>query len=164
MGTYEDQFNASKKEGQAASLNVRIQQWTKPGLKVIGKLIRVAPLAKSAYDVEVQTYLFQTDEGLVSCVLGAAMDKEVGDRLVVGNLYYVEYQGKRDIGQGRKVNLFDVRGFVAHDVPDTGPGAEVLDPDVDKGLADLQGKDVAGKPQPAGQDGKELSVDDKIPF
>lgn len=106
---FEQEYERTRDE--AESLNVQIVQWTEEGQTVCGIFHEHSVMPDTKFDVPVQRYLIQTAAGLASCILGSATDKELVGKLQKGDLLRIEYQGKKDIGGGRSVNIFDVKRF-----------------------------------------------------
>jgi len=76
-----------------------------------------------------QRYVFATEDGLQSCLLGGAADKQISGKLKKGDLVVIVYHGKIAIRGGQQqVNKFDVnrwghmseadlRAFTNEDIP-----------------------------------------------
>ncbi|GAH82074.1 unnamed protein product [marine sediment metagenome] len=102
-------WDEAQGKGKSEHLNIIIVGWQKSGQIVLGRFVKAEPLAESKFGTVVQRYILETDAGLVSCVLGATADKELLPKLAVGDLLRIHYQGKRELGDGRSVNVFDIQ-------------------------------------------------------
>ncbi len=66
------------------------------------------PFTGGKFEAEVNAYLIETDQGLVSTILGSYTDSQLAGLDLVGKIVVIEYEGKKDLEDGRKVNLFNV--------------------------------------------------------
>lgn len=92
-------------------LNVTIVSFDTEGQEIVGEFKAAELLESTKYDNPVQRYLINTDDGIVSCLLGSHTDKEVLPKLRQGDLIKITFKGQKDIGGGKTVNLFDVQSF-----------------------------------------------------
>lgn len=106
--TYAEAYEKAKKEGRLTRKTSRIHSWTGESSILIGKIRAVKPFTGGRYEAEVNAYLIETDEGLVSTILGSYTDTQLADMDIVGKTVCIEYCGKKDLEDGRKVNLFNV--------------------------------------------------------
>lgn len=112
--TYEERYKRAKTEGQTRQVSFQITQWEEEGKVLIGKLIKVEKVTSKElggkFEGEVNKYLFDTDEGRVSCVCGTSVDRIIDahkDRFI-GYTMAIEYQGRRPLSDNREFNLFRV--------------------------------------------------------
>ena len=106
MTTYKEQADKARKKGGGKRLTLEIHSWKEPGDTLVGKVKEVKPFTGGKFDTNVNQYILETDEGLISTVLGAATDKSFGDESVVGKTLFIEYRGKINLDDGRSVNKF----------------------------------------------------------
>lgn len=111
--TYEQAFKAARSKGETQQVSYDITKWEREGEVLIGKLLKVEKKSSKElggkYDGEVNVYLFDTDEGLVSCVCGTTVDRIMGDgQDFIGRVCAIEFQGKRQLEGGREFNRFRV--------------------------------------------------------
>lgn len=112
--TYEKAYKLAKEVGKTQQVSFSITQWEEEGKVLIGRLLEVVKVPSKelggTFDGEVNKYLFDTDEGRVSCVCGTSVDRVIDAREdhFVGHIMAIEYQGKRQLSQGREFNLFRV--------------------------------------------------------
>ena len=112
--TFEERYKRAEKEGQTRQVSFSITQWEDEGKVLIGKLVKVEKVSSKelggTFEGEVNKYLFDTDEGRVSCVCGTSVDRVIDahkDKFV-GYTMAIEYQGKRTLSGNREFNLFRV--------------------------------------------------------
>ncbi len=112
--TYESQFKKAKETGHAQQVSYSITSWEEEGKVLFGKLLKIKRVSSKeiggTFDGEVNKYLFDTDEGLVSCICGTAVDRVIDgqeDRFL-NQVMAIEFQGKRQLSQGREFNVFRV--------------------------------------------------------
>lgn len=95
-------------EIQGEPLNVDIHSWKEEGDWIAGQLKEINDFKEGNFDNTCMQYIFKTDDGLVSCVLGQAVDKQVKDKMKIDNFYYIKFKGKLSLDDGRSVNRFSV--------------------------------------------------------
>lgn len=101
----------AKANGKAEHLTVKILRFEDVGDTARGVFVREESLDLEQFESPIQRYVLDTDAGLVSFTLGSATDKQVSGTFKPGDLVEVEYQGQREIGGGRSVNLWDIRRY-----------------------------------------------------
>lgn len=112
--SYEQKYKQSKEKGLTQQVSYGITAWEEEGKVLFGMLLKIRKVSSKelggTFEGEVNKYLFDTDEGLVSCICGATVDKLIDgqeDRFI-GQVMAIEYQGKRQLSQGRECNMFRV--------------------------------------------------------
>lgn len=90
-------------------LSQEIKQWENEGDELIGEVVEVQRFRGGQYDTECNQYILNTDNGLVSTILGTAVDKSLAEVNVIGRILYILYRGKKHLKDGRQVNLFTVQ-------------------------------------------------------
>ncbi len=112
--SYEKKYKQSKEKGLTQQVSYNISSWEEEGKVLFGKLLKIRKVSSKelggTFEGEVNKYLFDTDEGLVSCICGASVDNMIDgqeDRFI-GQIMAIEYQGKRQLSQGRECNMFRV--------------------------------------------------------
>lgn len=108
MRDYEKEVEVAEESGDAQVLSTELVAWETEGQVVTGEVLEVSEFKDSKFDSTCQKYVLQTGEGRASFILGAATDKRLSQKVEVGQLMQVKYRGKRDLGEGRRVNLFHV--------------------------------------------------------
>lgn len=112
--TYEQRWKKSKADGKTRQVSYDIGTWDEEGKVLIGKLLKVRKVDSKelggTFEGQVNKYLFDTDEGLVSCVCGTSVDKLIdgNEDNFIGQVIAIEFQGKRQLSQGREFNVFRV--------------------------------------------------------
>lgn len=105
---YQEEYEKALKAGATEEVTRSIQSWHDEGEFLVGKVIAIAPFTEGTFDTEVNSYLFDTDKGRISTVLGSATDKQLESLDIIGKLVHIEYQGKKTIADGKQVNQFKV--------------------------------------------------------
>lgn len=106
--TYQEAYAKAKSEGRLTRKTSRIHVWSDEGRLLTGKVRAIKPFTGGKFDAEVNAYLIETDEGLVSTIFGSYTDGQLEGLDLVGKVIHIEYDGKKDLEDGRKVNLFNV--------------------------------------------------------
>ena len=82
----------------------------KEGEPVVGILLGIESVQNEKVVEPCNRYILETDTGSLSILMGAATDKQLGDKLHIGWLTYIEFQGKFTIDNGAKqVNRWKVQ-------------------------------------------------------
>jgi len=105
---YSEMLKKSKEKGAMVDLTPSYFEFKKEGTSVIGRLRGFSPVQSSLSEGSYNQYLMETDIGLIKFHLGGATDKEIAAQLKMGEVYYIEYEGKVKISKGRAVNKFKV--------------------------------------------------------
>lgn len=105
---YQEAYDAAKKAGKTESLATQIYRFEEVGDSLVGKVLRFDTFTGQFEDAQCIKYTLDTDGGLVSCILGAATDEQLGDRLKVGMVVAITYRGKAKTAKGFNVNQFEV--------------------------------------------------------
>lgn len=108
MKTYQEMAAEAKKAKTGRSLTPEYLEWKTKGQEMVGVFISKAEIISSTGTGTYNQYLFQTDEGNVKFHLGHAADTEVAEVFKPGVIYSITFQGKEDIGGGKRVNKFDI--------------------------------------------------------
>lgn len=120
---YEAAYKAAQEKDTVARLDLKMVQWGDPGSVLIGEFVSQEDMTSEKFEGTVQRYVFKTDAGLMSCLLGSATDKQIEGRMQPGDLMRIEFEGQKDIGSGKTVNLFKIEKFGHADKgPKTGKG------------------------------------------
>jgi len=103
---YREMLDNARKNETAEDIAAQIFQFAEEGDCLVGKLIGVDVFESQMYDTNCMRYVFDTDDGVVSCVLGKATDDRISARLKVGQVLALTYQGKAKTSRGNMVNQF----------------------------------------------------------
>lgn len=103
-----DIFEELSKKQQPKDLIVEF--WSPDeGDELVGHLVAIEVVQNDKVQEPCNRYVFDTDEGMRSVLMGAASDKQLEGRIEIGKLTYVKYEGKREIDNGAKqVNIWKV--------------------------------------------------------
>jgi len=124
--TYAEMKKAAEKAGALKDLTPTFFQFKKRGDGFVGKFISSSAVESGLTQGTYLQYLFEADEGLLKCALGAATDKELSALLIAGHIYSLEFLSQEKISGGRSVNKFKVmeidpsllpKGEVKEDIP-----------------------------------------------
>jgi hypothetical protein len=108
MMKFSEMKDKAKKAGAVSSLSPTYYEFEKKGASIVGRYKGRGEVSSSLGPGKYFQYLFETDDGLIKCALGAATDKEAGQLMEIGKVYVVTFQGKSKISGGRSVNKFIV--------------------------------------------------------
>lgn len=112
---YKAAYEEAKEDKRVKSITAEYFEFDKPGKGFVGKLLNKNEVAGKLGGRSYLQYLFHTDDGLIKCALGSAADGEAGAMMEQGKLYHVEFQGKEDIGGGRRVNRFTIERIITEE-------------------------------------------------
>ena len=108
METYADAYKGASRKGGTQEIGVTYHKWEAIGSQIIGMYIGCNPVTGRFAGQEYMQYMFETDNGPIKFHLGAAADRDYGPLLVVGEIYFIRYDGQEAISGGNKVNRFHV--------------------------------------------------------
>ena len=106
--SYAEQVAKAKKEGSMKQITVEIMSFKNANDTLIGRLQEVSDFTGGKFEKACKQYLFETDSGLVTCLLGGATDKQLEDKELTGKILMIIFKGQDEIEGGRKVNKFDI--------------------------------------------------------
>ncbi len=107
--SYQDDFEKAVDSGLTTEITRGIQSWDEEGDTILGKVVEIGPFTEGSFDTEVNFYLIDTDDGLISTILGSATDRQMDKLDLMGKLIHIEYRGKKQLADGKQVNNFKVR-------------------------------------------------------
>ena len=107
--SYQEDYEKARESKATKEVTRNIQSWNDEGETIVGKVVEIAPFNEGTFDTEVNAYLIDTDDGLISTVLGSATDKQLDELDLMGKLIYIEYRGKKNLKDGKQVNNFKVQ-------------------------------------------------------
>lgn len=106
---YEKEWDAAEEKGKTVQLTTEIHTWDEEGQIIIGIVKEVSQFTGGIFDTEVNQYLIDTRHGLVSTVLGSATDKQLEETNLTGRKIKIVYRGKKEMKDGKQVNIFDIK-------------------------------------------------------
>ena len=106
--SYQEAYEKARSEGRLSRKTSRIHTWTEESPVLIGKVKAIKPFTGGRFEVEVNAYLIETDEGMISTIFGTYTDSQLEGLDLIGKVIAVKYDGQKDLEDGRKVNLFNV--------------------------------------------------------
>ena len=112
MSNYKEQFEAAVKRGQTEELVTAIKKWESEGDSLIGRLEAITEFTSSDYETPCKCYTFSTDEGLVTCVLGAVGDKVLNNDNNLGSVFAIIFKGQGETTKGQRYNVFSIQRVI----------------------------------------------------
>lgn len=106
--TYAERFRNAKADGKAEQVSFKLHDKWEPGDTFAGKLESVSYVTFDEQAEPVIQYVFDADEGRVSCLFGRGTDKQIMNAVRIGDVIGATFKGQRDIAGGHKVNEFDI--------------------------------------------------------
>lgn len=105
---YNELANQAHKEGHVSQLTTEIKSFKNPDDSLIGKLLEINEFTGGKFEKSCKQYLFETDDGLVTCLLGGATDKQLEKQDLIDKVLIIIFKGQAELEDGRKVNKFDI--------------------------------------------------------
>ena len=105
---YKDLYAEKEKAGSSRLLSSDYIKFDKKGIQIIGRLLSINAVTGQLGGKSYNQYLFDTDDGLVKCAVGAATDAEAGALMGIGGIYSVIYEGQEKLKGGRSINRFKI--------------------------------------------------------
>lgn len=106
--SFMDQYQKAKEDGKLLRKTFRIHTWSTETAHLIGRVKSINEFTGGKFEAVVNNYILETDDGLVSCILGSATDAQLAGTDLIGKVVHIEFCDKKDLEDGRKVNLFNV--------------------------------------------------------
>jgi len=85
-----------------------IHQWVEEGQTIIGRVIDISEFTGGKFDQPCNQYMIDTDDGIISTLMGASTDKQLAVHDILGNVVCITYKGKKLLDDNRQINLFEV--------------------------------------------------------
>jgi len=104
-----DSYNKAEEKGKVDQITTAIYKFLEEGQECIGIVKDIRPFTEGSFDTEVNQYILETDEGLVSMVLGSATDKKLAGQKISGKLVCIVFKGKTHLEDGRSVNDYTIK-------------------------------------------------------
>ena len=105
---YREEYEKAKEKSKVEIITRQIVSWEEEGQLLIGQFIRTEPFTEGEFDTEVLSYIIDTDDGIITTVLGSATDKQLEKVDLRNRNICIEYQGKKELGESKRCNLFKV--------------------------------------------------------
>jgi len=106
--SYKDAYEKAKKAGKINRPTYQIHTWNEDNSVLVGKVRAVSEFTGGKFDNPVKQYLIDTDDGAKSCILGSYTDTQLESVVLINRVVAIIHQGKKDLEDGRSVNIFDV--------------------------------------------------------
>lgn len=105
---YAEFLESNKGKSIGEPVSVDIHTWERDGDVLIGLLKSVDDFEGGNFEQKCKRYLFSTDDGLKSTILGASVDKQIDPERYIGRILMVTFKGKIQLDDGRQCNRFTV--------------------------------------------------------
>ena len=106
--SYQEKYQKAKKEGNYSSLSIAIHKWNREGDTIVGKIVGIGEFDKSRFANNCNKYVMDTDDGLISFVLGSNVDNQLEGKDLLDKVICVTFHGQTLLDDGRKCNSFSV--------------------------------------------------------
>lgn len=104
-----EQFLAGNDPNECGDpVSIDIHTWSRDGERLIGELREISDFTGGSFEQKCKRYLFATDNGLVTTILGASIDKQIQPEKYIGRVLCITYKGKITLDDGRSCNRFTV--------------------------------------------------------
>src|SRR4030042_6012415 len=87
-------------------ISIDIKSWKDDGDHLIGELLEIKDFEGGNFETTCKQYLFKTDEGLITTILGGSMEKIFAESDYIGKVLYIKYKGKIELEDGKRCNRF----------------------------------------------------------
>ena len=101
---------------KAVCLTTEIVRFEVPGQTLLGKIVEIKDFEHASNDRPCKQYLIDTTTGRKSFVLGSRLDNEISGVELVGKILAIQYNGKVDLDNGRRLNLFNIVDLTGLDI------------------------------------------------
>lgn len=108
--SYDEYRKEAEKSGAGENLTERFVTFKEPGDAISGAYLYEEQTTPNEEMGPCNRYVYVTPDGISSCLLGGANDKQIAGKQKKGDLVTITYRGKQPIHGGKhQVNVFDVR-------------------------------------------------------
>jgi len=108
MPKYNEMLAKAMEKDKVQDITHDIHTWSEEGQKLVGRVMDIVPFDKGKFETDVKQYIMDTDDGLVSTVLGSSTDKQLAHITIKGAVIAIEFRGKFQLEDGRQCNKFKV--------------------------------------------------------
>lgn len=105
---FEDLMNVPNLEEHGEYVSIDIHTWKTDGETFIGELKEVSDFEGGNFEKKCKKYLFKTDRGLKTTILGASVDTQIDPDKYIGHVLLITYRGQIQLDNGRSCNRFTV--------------------------------------------------------
>jgi len=105
---YEDFLTSNDPNEKGEPVSIDIHTWESDGTRIIGELKDVQPFEGGEFEQKCMRYIFKTDKGLISTILGSSVDKQIPPEKYIGRVLCITFNGQISLKDGRRCNRFTV--------------------------------------------------------
>jgi len=107
--TWKAEFEKAVKSHEAIDMTYQPFEFKAAGDSVVGKLLDIQSTHFEATNSDVNKYILETDDGVVSVIAGAIGDSQLDGRVKPGDLMRFEFVEKKLLTGGRTANIFNIQ-------------------------------------------------------
>jgi hypothetical protein len=96
----------SKRAGMSFSNEVKFTM--EEGEVIQGEIVGLSVQKTDEDDRDYNLYHLKTDGGLVKCTLSHSIWDNIKDNIFIGDEVRITFKCQKDIGEGRRMNLYDI--------------------------------------------------------
>lgn len=105
---YEDFLTQNDPNDAGEPVSIDIHTWETDGTRIIGELKDIQPFEGGEFEQKCNRYIFKTDKGLISTILGSSVDRQIQPEKYIGKVLCITYGGQINLKDGRRCNRFTV--------------------------------------------------------
>lgn len=105
---YEDFLTSVDISDAGDPVSVDIHTWETDGTRIIGELKDITDFEGGEFEQKCKRYIFKTDKGLISTILGSSVDKQIQPDKYIGHVLCITFNGQINLKDGRRCNRFTV--------------------------------------------------------
>jgi len=105
---YEDFLTQNDPNEAGEPVSIDIHTWETDGTRIIGELKDIQPFEGGEFEQKCNRYIFKTDKGLISTILGSSVDRQIQPEKYIGKVLCITYNGQISLKDGRRCNRFTV--------------------------------------------------------
>lgn len=106
--SFKQLFDQAVKNQTYETLNIIIKEWKEENDTLIGRLKKIDEFVGEFVDNPCKCYVFETDNGVESCVLGTVSDKILNAQENIGKVFAITFRGKNRSKKGVEYNDFQI--------------------------------------------------------
>ena len=110
--SYKEMYANNQKNVLYAETASGTFKFSKENPKIVGRFISTNDYKKNLLSKKSILYMFDTDDGEICFFLGGATDKIMKNQFIPGQVYSIEFLGKKKTARGREMNNFAVEHII----------------------------------------------------
>lgn len=106
--SYQELYEQAITSNTVEVLDINIKEFTEEDNILIGKLLKIDTIPPKEGKLPCKNYVFDTDNGKESCILGPVIDKILNTQSNIGQVFAIHYLGEKTSGKGTSFKDYSI--------------------------------------------------------